>query len=439
MNMKLNEDIKRIKNIIESSDKLNESETIGNRTWFDDDEHDAFERVMNRMLSKKYPWWKKMDISHMVYDTKEKKLTFSGDLTLKQEWVDSLDYDLEIEDGEVTWLGDFLSPEDGYKIREDFAESFSFVFGLPTDSVRYNVEVLIDEPQDITEEIENTEPRKDLSKFIRKLVQPFIDSNPGVVCDIRVLAPWKRKTIHYDQVYKDYQVLVTFVGGPESDRWPTTMAVRDKNEKIMNDIWDRIHAVFSLPVDVYSTNVSKCKGDDKVIGSDSVSVVENELPKKSKIDLVRELVKRSGFKTASDVLGGTANLVNILFDGDIMNYYEETGFKPIRITDDGMNMYIDDLIISSFGLEPKGSGVFGKEIYLGDFSWKSGGMNYKVNISITPIVNSNTGQKSWRVVGTSGDSGFGYGFINKRNIIGKRGRTQIFKQIIDKYNLSEFL
>lgn len=317
--MKLNEDIKRIKNIIEGSDKLNESETIGNRTWFDDTEFNTFEKVMNRMLSKKYPWWKKMDISHMVYDTKEKKLTFSGDLTLKQEWVDSLDYDLELEDGEVTWLGDFLSPEDGYKIREDFAESFSFVFGLPTDSVRYNVEVLIDEPQDITEEI------------------------------------------------------------------------------------------------------------------------ENELPKKSKIDLVRELVKKSGFKTASDVLGGTANLINILFDGDMMKYYEETGFKPIRITDDGTNMYIDDLIISSFGLEPKGSGVFGKEIYLGDFSWKSGGFNYKFTANIRPFVSQINGQKLWRVVGTSGDSGFGYGFINKRNTIGKRGRTQIFKQIIDKYNLSEFL
>ena len=144
MFMKLNENIDRIKNIIETSDKLNEMETRGNRTWFDDDEHNTFEKVMNKMISTKYPWWKKMDISYMTYDIKERKLTFSGDLTLKQEWVDSLDYDLELEDEEVTWLGDFLSPEDGYKIREDFADSFYFVFGLPTDSVRYNVEVLVD-------------------------------------------------------------------------------------------------------------------------------------------------------------------------------------------------------------------------------------------------------------------------------------------------------
>jgi hypothetical protein len=42
MFMKLNENIDRIKNIIEGSDKLNEMETRGNRTWFDDDEHNTF-------------------------------------------------------------------------------------------------------------------------------------------------------------------------------------------------------------------------------------------------------------------------------------------------------------------------------------------------------------------------------------------------------------
>jgi hypothetical protein len=43
------------------------------------------------------------------------------------------------------------------------------------------------------------------------------------------------------------------------------------------------------------------------------------------------------------------------------------------------------------------------------------------------------------VVGTSGDSGFGYSFINKRNTLGKRARQQIFKQIIDKYNLQKYI
>ena len=257
--MKLNENIKIIKNIIETSNRLNEMDTIGNRTWFDDNEYNAFEKVLNKMLSGKYSWWKKIDVNYMTYDSKEKKLNFSGDLTLNQDWADSLDYDLELDGEEVTWLVDFLTPEDAFKIRDDFADSFLFVFGLPTNSVRYNVEVLVDEPQDINEEIEDNQPKKDLSKLMRKYLQPVIDENPEIICDIQVTAPWNRNTIHKDQAYKDYKVLIKFVGGPESNRWPTTMAVRDKNDDIMNDIWDRIHAAFSLPVDIYSTNEPRCR------------------------------------------------------------------------------------------------------------------------------------------------------------------------------------
>jgi hypothetical protein len=43
----------------------------------------------------------------------------------------------------------------------------------------------------------------------------------------------------------------------------------------------------------------------------------------------------------------------------------------------------------------------------------------------------------YRVVGTSGDFGFGYSFITKRNTLGKRNRQQIFSQIMDKYGLQK--
>jgi hypothetical protein len=48
------------------------------------------------------------------------------------------------------------------------------------------------------------------------------------------------------------------------------------------------------------------------------------------------------------------------------------------------------------------------------------------------------GQELRRVAGTCGDHGFGYSFISQRNKIGKRGRAQIFKQIIEKYNLKNY-
>ena len=257
--MKLNENIKIIKNIIETSNRLNEMDTIGNRTWFDDDEYNAFERVLYKMLAKKYPRSKNMDVNYMAYDSKEKKLNFSGDLTLNQDWVDSLDYDLELDGEEVTWLVDFLTPEEAYNIREDFGDSFLFVFGLPTHSVRYNVEVLVDEPQDINEEIEDNQLKKDLSPLIRKLLQSIIDRNSDIICDIEVTAPWNRETIEPNKSFEFYKILITFIGGSESGRWPKTMAIHHKNDEIMNEIWSLVYDVIGEATDLYLTEEPRCR------------------------------------------------------------------------------------------------------------------------------------------------------------------------------------
>jgi len=157
-------------------------------------------------------------------------------------------------------------------------------------------------------------------------------------------------------------------------------------------------------------------------------------------DDVKQSIKDNGLLDTIKYVGGVDNLVKILYDGDIMTYYQDTGFTPVKITEDGMNMYIDDLIIQSLGLEVKNFSR-GKEleVSLGDFKWISGSANYKFTASARLFVSQSNGQKLWRVIGTSGDYGFGYSFINKRNTIGKRGRTQIFKQIIDKYNLQQYL
>ncbi len=157
-------------------------------------------------------------------------------------------------------------------------------------------------------------------------------------------------------------------------------------------------------------------------------------------DQLKQSIEDNGLLDTLQYIGGADNLVKILYDGDIMKFYEESGFTPVKITEDGMNMYIDDLIIHSLGLEVK-PWLRGKEleVSLGDFKWTSGGANYKFTASARLFVSQNNGQKLWRVIGTSGDYGFGYSFINKRNTIGKRGRTQIFKQIMDKYNLQQYL
>ena len=135
------------------------------------------------------------------------------------------------------------------------------------------------------------------------------------------------------------------------------------------------------------------------------------------------------------LLGGVNNRLKI-FNNDLKEFYKSTGFVPYKFDSTGENMYIDNLLLESLNLEDSWNK---KEKKLGDFRWKSGGMNYKFTSYVSPPFKSQSGQELRRVIGTCGDSGFGYSYITKRNTIGKRGRTQIFKQIIEKYNLDSYL
>jgi len=108
--------------------------------------------------------------------------------------------------------------------------------------------------------------------------------------------------------------------------------------------------------------------------------------------------------------------------------------EPYTITSEP-NLYIDDSVVQNMDLPTRSNG---KEKELGSFRWTSGGMNYKFNAVLYPITYT-SGKKMWRVIGTSGDHGFGYYWITKRNTLGKRARIQIFKQIIDKYKLETII
>jgi hypothetical protein len=153
-------------------------------------------------------------------------------------------------------------------------------------------------------------------------------------------------------------------------------------------------------------------------------------------DQIKQLIDDEGLAGAIEYIGGADNLIKILYDGDISQYYEETGFTPIKISSEP-NLYIDDLIVQKLNLPSiKFIGQNMKD--LGEFSWTTNGSTYKFNAQLYPIT-YNSGQKKWRVVGQSGDYGFGYSYITKKNTLGKRARTQIFNQIIDKYDLQKYL
>lgn len=152
--------------------------------------------------------------------------------------------------------------------------------------------------------------------------------------------------------------------------------------------------------------------------------------------ILTNLIKTSGGEVASKMVGGYDNLIKILYNGDFENYAKENNIEVVRFGSDGMSMYLHPSIVELLGLK---SGNWGNEKVLGEFSYGSpNGIRYAFTANLQPIKQNGEVIK-YKVVGTSGDSGFGYGFINKKNTLGKRYRHQIFKQIIDKFELGKYL
>lgn len=151
-------------------------------------------------------------------------------------------------------------------------------------------------------------------------------------------------------------------------------------------------------------------------------------------DTVKKMISDDGAEKTAALFGGTQNLVNALYGGDIKNYFQENNLEPYYISSEP-NLYIDDLIVSMLDLPETNSPRPEKQ--LGDFRWTSQGMNYKFTVRLYPM-NYASGKRVWKVVGTSGSHGFGYGFLTKKETLGKRARLQIFKQIIDKYDLDSY-
>jgi hypothetical protein len=157
----------------------------------------------------------------------------------------------------------------------------------------------------------------------------------------------------------------------------------------------------------------------------------------SQADVIKNMVKTNGLAYTANLLGGFDKIVNIAYGGDIKELSLDTDTKLVWISIDGMRMFIHEVLVDRLGLEDI-SWLSRSEKKLGKFVYGSkNGYKYAFDARLTPTTVNN--QPYYKVVGTSGDSGFGYGFINQKNLLGKRYRGQIFQQIIDKYNLSQYM
>ena len=114
--------------------------------------------------------------------------------------------------------------------------------------------------------------QKDLSPKIKKLLQDSVKPNHKMICKIDVVAPDK---MYEDPTGRDYQVMVSVIGGIGSKHWPMTQFVIGSRDKIVNDVWHTVYNFMGLSTDVFLRNVKSC---DEVM---SESTIPNTLKRRA--------------------------------------------------------------------------------------------------------------------------------------------------------------
>lgn len=191
----------------------------------------------------------------------------------------------------------------------------------------------------LQESTEN-EIEKNLSSAIIKLLNSAISSkDKKIICDIEVTAPWNRESIESDKSFKHYKVLVTFIGGYGTNRWPHTQAIMQEEEKILNDMHTLISNFFGIYVDMYARQVKRC---DKSLNEG----IKDKWTRDNETISLRKLLKVTNDVPITKML--TKKLMKHALHGDNpkeMNKIEKANLQyPILIlvNDDNSIKYIVD-------------------------------------------------------------------------------------------------
>jgi hypothetical protein len=88
------------------------------------------------------------------------------------------------------------------------------------------------------------ESQKDLSSLIKQSLEPMMERESDIICDIKVTG--------------SYKVKILIKGGPNSKYWPVTQAVRKKYDEIIDEVWGTIYSYFGQAVDVNLEMIDNC-------------------------------------------------------------------------------------------------------------------------------------------------------------------------------------
>ena len=231
---------------------------------------------------------------------------------------------------------------------------------------------------------------------------------------LRHIKKWKNYTL---KKYKDFVIGMLI----DELHFKITNGGEDVDSQIFEEIYDFLMNVYSEQITESYNVITKYQ------------TINEQTSSKDKI---KGLIHSLGIPAASKMVGGTQNLVKLGYDGDIIEYAKDNDIKLVQIKGEPPSMYIDDSLIQKLDLPD-----FGKdEKNLGSFKFGPHGKGENFLIYVRVIKNTYSYDRVfWKVAGIRGSMGFGYWYIVKKEVLGKKIRLQIYKQIIEKYNLQQYM
>jgi hypothetical protein len=160
------------------------------------------------------------------------------------------------------------------------------------------------------------ERQKDLSSKIKKLLQDSVVPNHKMICTVDVVAPEK---MYEDPTGRDYQVMVSVIGGLGSKHWPMTQFVIGSRDKIVNDVWHTVYNYMGLNTDVFLRNVKSC---DEVM---SESTIPNILKRRANQETLKKYITNGeiNYPTLCDDFEDAYEYADAVIDYAIDELFEE--------------------------------------------------------------------------------------------------------------------
>lgn len=154
-------------------------------------------------------------------------------------------------------------------------------------------------------------------------------------------------------------------------------------------------------------------------------------------DKLKSITNELGIENAFKIVGGIEAYVKVVYNGDLKNFFKESGIKPYKIVEEpswGYNampsMLINEFLVNQLNLYTND---------LGKFRWgpKKNDLPYTAFCDLNlPSKKLEYGLNYYKVKGYG--SGYSFGYETNKNPVPKTYRLQIFKQIINKYDLDSY-